>query len=186
MSITPTVIPTDINLSTSVDDSTIEYVDSKLRLKDDGIVTAKIGDEQVTNSKINAGYLSVGDTALISDNTQRNNANGVWAKDYEFLVTTTPEESQSIRFKWSYKGDGGNNKGRARSYKNGNPLGDIQESVNTWYDISEDIPVSNGDTVELWTYNIDATYVFTKNVSICYDPTIDLWSVTSVKVTQSL
>lgn len=145
---------TYITRKTQVDDSTIEYVNNKIQVKDASIDTAKIADNAVTQIKTdsdlyaNAEYIASDDLLTAADTTR----GGLLATLYTKIKEIAINARGNYRIK--FDADGGTNSGSSncRIYKNGVAYGTERTLDNSagMETFSEDLDFEAGDTCELW------------------------------------
>lgn len=136
----------------------------ELTLKDNGIDAAKIQTDAITNAKILAGavdstkilssYVADDTNILVSDDTLETKAGSPVATLKTMTMNIGSSGSVSVRFKYDGREQGhyAADNGLFQIYVNSVATGTLNNSSSqTFITYSEDIPVSNGDVVELKT-----------------------------------
>ncbi|MCK5520319.1 MAG: hypothetical protein KAI81_04340 [Candidatus Marinimicrobia bacterium] len=114
-------------------------------------------------------YAITNDLLHSNDSTQINSTQNTYKKVKTITLNTLYRTPETIRIKFDLKTTWSIHNAYGRIYKNGVALGTERITNNTSYvTYSEDLSFEDGDTLELWTYNIgwNAAYSYTRNLRI--------------------
>ena len=114
-------------------------------------------------------YVISDDLLHSNDSTQINSTQNTYKKVKTITLNALYRTPETIRIKFDLKSTWSIHDAYGKIYKNGNPIGTERITNSTNYvTFEEDISFENGDTIELWTYNIgwNAAYSYTRNFRV--------------------